>query len=267
MSTGADLLVLAVAVAAPRGTVRMPVQLGFALAAAELVDLASVRRVEAVDGRIHVVERLRTGDAVLDDTLGRLARDPKGPTIDGWISMWAVDRVQVHIAALLESGELTGRLLATRLDAPPEPSGLRVADPSRLKTLAEKLVDVAQHEAALEDDAFGALAHAADLPAKVLSGMTKHSTAKHLKELAGWFTDTWRYLPGCAEELALGDADVEPGGINPAYDELWRLLIRLAVSEAVNRAEAKTRKSVSDNGLPKDVSNAALLSYAVDRHL
>jgi Golgi phosphoprotein 3 (GPP34) len=245
----------------------MPTQLGFTLAAAELVDLACVRRIEAVDGHIHVVERLRTGDPVLDDTLHRLAEQPKGPAIDSWIALREADRVLVHVAALLESGELTGKLVRLRLNAPAQPAGLQVADPDRRAALAEKLAHIAEHEVDLEDDAFGALAHAADLPAHVLSGLTKHHTAEKLKELAGWFTDTGRYLPGCPEELALGDADVEPGGINPAYDEPWRLLIRLAVQEAVKLAEAVTRQSVIENGLSRDVANAALLAYLYNNNL
>lgn len=245
----------------------MPIQLGFALAASELVDLARVRRVEAVDGRVHVVERLHTGDSVLDGTLDRLAEEPKGPAISDWIALWAVDRVPVHVAAMIESGELAGKLVRRRMGASAEPFGLRVADVHRRAALAEKLEYVAEHDVELEDEAFGALAHAADLPVHVLSGLAKRRTAERLKKLAGWFTDTSRYLPGCPPELALGDADVEPGGINPAYDEPWRLLIRLAVEEAVRRAEAVTRQSVRENGLSRDVSNAALLAYTIGNQL
>jgi hypothetical protein len=245
----------------------MPIQLGFALAASELVDLAYVRRVEAVDGRIHVVERLHTGDPVLDGTLDRLAEEPKGPAIGDWIALWAADRVPVHLAAMIESGELAGKLVRLRMDAPAEPFGLRVADTHRREVLVDKLEYVADHEVELEDDAFGALAHAADLPVHVLPGLAKHRKAERLKKLAGWFTDTSRYLPGCPPELALGDADVEPGGTNPAYDESWRLLIRLAVGEAVKRAEAVTRQSVRENGLSRDVSNAALLAYTLNNRL
>lgn len=55
---GADLLIAAVDA---RGTVRMPIPLGIALAAAELVDLAGARRIEAVDGRVRVTDRAPTG--------------------------------------------------------------------------------------------------------------------------------------------------------------------------------------------------------------
>jgi hypothetical protein len=267
MTLGADLLILAVD--APQGTVRMPNKLGFALAAAELVDLASARRIEAADGHIHVTEQLRTGDPVLDETLQRLTGDPKGAAIDNWIAMQAPDRVQVHIAALLESGELSGKPVPTRLNAPPKPHGLRVADPRRRAALAEKLVDVARHEVELEDDAFGALAHAAGLPEHVVTGMTKHRVANRLKDLAGWFTDTSRYLPGSSQELALGVDDVEPGGINPVDEEPYRLLIRLAVQEAVRRAEARQRNNrrPPENGLSKDVQNAIALVYDIEKHL
>jgi hypothetical protein len=74
-------------------------------------------------------------------------------------------------------------------------------------------------------------------------GVAKYRVAKHLKDLGGWFADTWRYLPGCPAELALGDADVEPGGVNPAREDPRRLLIRLAVQQAVKLCVAETRKT------------------------
>ncbi|MGH6656114.1 MAG: GPP34 family phosphoprotein [Actinocrinis sp.] len=122
MTSGADLVLLAVD--AGRGGVRLERQLGFALAAAELVDLASARRVEAVDRRIAVTERLRTGDLILDETLDRLGEDPKGYPVGDWIAMRAPDRVRAHVVALMESGDLSGRLVTTRIGARPEPFGL-----------------------------------------------------------------------------------------------------------------------------------------------
>ena len=67
--------------------------------------------------------------------------------------------------------------------------------------------------------------------------------------------------------MALGDDDVEPGGVNPADDDPGRLLIRLAVHEATKRAAERTRKSESDNGLSQDVKNAILLGYAWEHRL
>jgi hypothetical protein len=265
MTLGADLLVLAVD--DRRGGVRLERQFGLALAAAELVDLACARRIEAVDGRIHVTESLRTGDPVLDLTLARLAKDPKGIEIGSWVAMWAPDRVVEHLAAMTRSGELSGRLVATSPGATPVSSGIRVADPARREALVRRLLTVARHEVELEEDAYGALAHAADIPVHVLPGPRNWRTRERLRKLAGWFTDTWRYLPGCPEELALGDADVEPGGTNPADEEPWRLLIRLAVGQAVKQAEATTRKSQQDNGLSKDVQTAALLIYTIEHQL
>jgi len=216
---------------------------------------------------IRVVEELRTGDPVLDATLRQLAAGFKGQPIGSWIDLAAPDRLGVHLAAMIGSGELEGRLVRTSLGSPARPVGLRVADSGRRKLLAEKLVAVALYESAFEDDAFGALAFAAEQTAHIAPVRSRARVHKRLKELTSWFTDTWRYLPGVPDELALGDDDVEPGGVNPVDDEPWRLLIRLAVYEATKRAAARTRKSESDNGLSKDVRNAALLAYAWEHGL
>ena len=65
MGIGADLVVLAVDERS--GTVRMANVLGYALAAADLVELADRRRIEAtMDGVLQVTETLRIGDRVLD---------------------------------------------------------------------------------------------------------------------------------------------------------------------------------------------------------
>lgn len=268
MTLGADLVALSVD--ETRGEIRFATQLGCVLAAAELVDLANLRRIEAVGTGIRVVEQLRTGDSVLDQTLGQLAAGIKGfkeQSIGSWIALAAPDRVAVHLAAMIESGELAGRLVRPSLDSPARPVGLRVADPGRRKLLAEKVVAVALYASPLEDDAFGALAFAAEQTAHIGSVRSRIRVQKRLKELTSWFADTWRYLPGVPDELALGDDDVEPGDVNPADDEPWRLLIRLAVYEGTKRAAERTRTSERDNGLSKDVRNAALLAYAWDHGL
>lgn len=265
MTLGADLVVMAVD--ETRGEIRFATQLGYVLAAAELVDLAKARRIEAAGSGIRLVEELRTGDPVLDKTLGQLAAGFKGQSIGSWIDLAAPDRLAVHLAAMIGSGELEGRLVRPSLDSPARPVGLRVADSGRRKLLVEKLVAVALYESALEDDAFGALAFAAEQTAHIAPLRSKVRVQKRLKELTSWFADTWRYLPGVPDELALGDDDVEPGGVNPVDDEPWRLLIRLAVHEATKRAAERTRKSESDNGLSKDVRNAALLAAAWEHGL
>lgn len=265
MTIGADLVVLAVD--ATRGYVRLEQQLGFALAAADLVDLARARRIEVAEGTLVVIEALRTGDPVLDDTLAQLGAAPKCYSISDWIALNAANRVTAHLAAMIRAGELEGRMTSVSLNSPARPIGLRLVDPDRRRQLIKKLADAVLYEAPLEDEAFAALAKAADIPTHVLAGRVHHRVEKGLKPLLAWFTDTWRYLPGVAEELALGDEDVEEGGINPAYEEPWRLLIRLAVAEALKLAPRITRKSESENGLSKDVENAALLAYVWEHGL
>lgn len=259
MTFGADLVVLAVD--EHRGEVRLSRQLGFALAAAELVDLAVARRIESAGAGIRVVEKMRTGDPVLDETLAHLGVQYQYQSIAKLLAARAPDRVVVHVAAMLESGELDGELVQRRPGRRPEPSGLRVAEAGRRDLLARRLADVAAHAVDLEDEAFGALAFVAGIPDHVLSGLTRFRVHKRLKDLVGWFTDTWRYLPGVPGELALGDDDVEPGGVNPAAEEPWRLLIRLAVQEAAKPALTITRKSQRESGLSKDVQMAADIAY------
>lgn len=246
MSTGADLLLLAVD--SSSGTVRQPHRLGVALAAAELVDLAATRRIEVADGRIHVTEHLRTGDPVLDDTLHRLVGDPEDPDLDSWVGTRATDRIPAYVAAHFEAGRLAGKLVSLRVQDPARPVGLRLVDRQGRDDLVDKLVFVARHDVELQDDAFGALAHVAGLPERVVYGFARSRTATQLKDLAEWFADTWRYLPGCPADLALGDEALPIGEIHPAREAPWRLAIRLAVQEAVRRAPAMARMDERESG-------------------
>jgi len=264
MTLGTDLVLLAVDEA--RGTVRFAAQLGIALAAAELVDLARTRRIEAVGEGVRVVEELRTGDPILDRTLARLSASPKGTALSSWIAMQAGDRVMAHLAAMIESGELEGRMTRLSLDSPVKPVGLRIVG-DRRGQLIEKLTDAVLYDAPIEDEAFAALAQAALIPRSVLAGRTRYRVQKAIKPLLSWFSDTWRFLPGVADELRLGDDDVEDGDVNPVDEEPWRLLIRLAVGEALKSAPAITRRSERANGLSKDVETVLLMSYALEHHL
>ena len=73
MTLGTDLVALAVD--ERQGVLRATPRLGFALAGAELCGLALARRIEAgPDGRLTVLERMRTGDRVLDALLTEAGR-------------------------------------------------------------------------------------------------------------------------------------------------------------------------------------------------
>ena len=265
MTMGADLVILAVD--ETRGCLRLEHQLGIALAAADLVELARLKRIELSEGTLVPIESARTGDPVLDDTLIRIVEAPKMITVADMIRLEASSRVQAHVEAMINAGELEGRMTRVSLNAAPRVAGLRLKDPARRARLVKKLSDAVRHESSLETEAFLALAQAADIPTHVLQRTSSHRLKKDLKPLLTWFTDTWRYLPGVAEELALGDDDLEDGDVNPLYDEPWRLLTRLAVSEALKTATQTTRKSESENGLSNDVRNAALLAYAWEHGL
>lgn len=198
---GPDLLLLAVD--EDRRTVHRPEQLGFALAAAEVIELATSHRLEA-DGdgdgnsvrvRVRVVESLHTGDAILDETLDALkamldAAQPGDEPLQpaDWIVARAPDRAAAHAAALIESGALRGKVLRTGIGRPAKPFGLEVIDRARRKELISRLAQAADTADPL-DRAFGALAQAADLGAHTL-GRRDRRVKKRLAELAHWFDST-----------------------------------------------------------------------------
>lgn len=197
MGMGADLLLLAVD--EDRRTVHRPEQLGFALAAAEMIELATSHRLEAdSDGDgdgVRVVESLHTGDAILDETLDALkamldAAQPGDEPLQpaDWIVARAPDRAATHAAALIESGALRGKVLRTGIGQPAKPFGLEVVDRARRKELISRLAQAADTADPL-DRAFGALAQAADLGAHTLSRRDRR-VKKRLAELAHWFDST-----------------------------------------------------------------------------
>lgn len=227
MGMGADLLVLAVD--EERGNVRRPVQVGFALAAAELVELASVRRLDLADTRIRVIERLHTGDAILDEALDALAFEELRP--GDWIAARAPDRVVVYAAALIKSGVLRGTVMRTSLSHPPAPYGLRIAKAASRRESLDLLERAVTAPDTYEEEAFAALAHAADLTARALTGLGKWRERRELKDRADWFA-----------EAAPRRGDRRTGAVpvpdDHTRDESWQLLIRAAVGEAVLMARA-----------------------------
>ena len=245
MGMGADLVLLAVD--EKRGTIRAGKGLGPALAAAEVVDLAVARRIEAaVNQDIKVTEPLRTGDPLLDATLAAIAAEPAGHQVGGWVRHNARELVNRYIDTMLASGELLGRATTPAEPGPVRYSGLRSADPARPAALADRLAAIAtaEDEVRLPDEAFAALAHAAGISDHVLSARQRQAR-RRLKDLAGWFADTPRYLPDFQGLADLGDEDLAEGDVNPGAEQPWRLAVRLAVGEAVTQA-TKSQGSMID---------------------
>lgn len=260
MTLGADLVMLAVD--ERHGTLRSSRQLAFALAAAEMVDLARARRIEAtVDGHLKVTESLGTGDPALDVTLGALASCDEGLLLEDVLGNDLPGTIARQVTAVLGSGELAGREVTANLGGQPIYGGLHPADPARRRELIERLTDVAGCEADLAQAAFGALVHIAGLSSPTLR-WDQRRARKRLAGLAAWFGDTWRYLPSCPPELALDREDLAPGQVLPADEEPWRMAIRLAVQESGRRVGALPRPSQGGGGLDRDVENASNLAWA-----
>lgn len=244
------------------GSLSQTRQLAFALAGAELVDLARARRIAATpDARLTVTESLGTGDPVLDATLGMLASSDDGLPMEDVVAIHVPGRVARQVTALLGSGELSGRETTTNLGGQPIYNGLRIADPARRRELIERLADAADGKADLALKAFGALAHVADLSSSTL-GRGHRGARRRLEAIADRFGETWRYLPGCPPDFVLGRDDLAHGQVHPAQEQPWRLAILLAVQEARRRVSALPRPPQGGGGLDRDVANAASLDWA-----
>ena len=245
-----------------RGTLGATRRLAFALAGAELVDLARAKRITATpDARVRVAEPLGTGDPVLDATLGMLSSSDDGLLLEDVVAIHLPGRVARQVTALLSSGELSGREVTTNLGGQPTYSALRPTDPARRRELIERLADAADWEADLALEAFGTLAHVAGLSSSIQRWGHRRAR-RRLDDLADRFGDTWRYLPGCPSEFALGRDDLAPGQVHPLQEQPWRLAIRLAVQEAGKRVAALPRPPQGGGGLDRDLDNAAKLDWA-----
>ena len=239
----------------PRGTVRLPIQLGFVLAGAELVDLAMRRRVEAAaDGRLRIADPEPVGDPVLDAALLDLAGFCEaGHGADDWVNNSGPERVDVYLGALVESGELRGR---TRrfggIAAQTQYGRLRVTDKDRRGVLGADLLAAAADDADLYQCAFGALAHAADIPTDVLRRYPDAATM--LARRARQFLNT--RLPEPPDAVPDDGVDSDGGGdvdgvdddagqgSKPATAEDGRrLVVGLAVAAAVEVATNLTSSS------------------------
>jgi hypothetical protein len=254
VTLGADLTMLALN--PQRGAVRLPVQLGYALAGAELVDLAVRGRIEAAaDGLLRVADPEPTGDPVLDAALLNLADFCEaGRGADEWVNDSGPERVDVYVGALVESGELRARTRRFGDEAAQTRySRLRPADKDRRGVLGAELLAAAADDADLYQRAFGALAHAADIPTDVLRRYPE--AAAVLAQRARRFLNTRLPKPldsvfGAGAGAGAGadvdghrDGSAEPEPKQMTAEDAQRLAIGLAVAAAVEVATSLTSSS------------------------
>lgn len=253
MTLGADLTMLAFN--PQRGAVRLPIQLGYVLAGAELVELAMRQRIEATaDGLLRITDPEPVGDPVLDAALLDLAafcEFARGS--DDWVNDSGPERVDVYLAALVESGELRGK--ARRfggIAAQTQYGRLRLTDKDRRGVLGADLLAAAADDADLYQCAFGALAHAADIPTDVLRRYP--DAAAILARRARQFLNTRLPEPpdsvpddgGDSDGVDSTDRDAEQHHQSPKplnAEEGRRLAVGLAVAAAVEVATNLTSSS------------------------
>lgn len=104
MALGTELTLLALD-AGPEH-VRTEAALPYALAAAELVELAAAGRIRADGERIEVLDRSPIGDVLADDALIRLAERGEDVSLEQWLESRAPTRVGAYLAGLSYDGEV-----------------------------------------------------------------------------------------------------------------------------------------------------------------
>ncbi len=95
-----------------RGTFRGGDRLAYGLAAALLSDLTSLGRIAVTASRVTVIEKRRTGHALLDEHLARLIVVSPERAPHEWIAVWARSGLVQRVADRL----VTAGMLRTRID-------------------------------------------------------------------------------------------------------------------------------------------------------
>lgn len=161
MALGTELTLLAID-AGPEH-VRTEAALPYALAVAELVELAAAGRITASGGRIEVLDRSPIGDVLADDALLRLTDLGGEVSVEQWLKPRAQVRVEAYLSDLAQDSVGPGAEAAA----------------ARLHGL---LAD-AHDPLAVRDLAFAVLANATGWPRTHLSAKERHAERTRLKAL------------------------------------------------------------------------------------
>ncbi|HEY3873479.1 MAG TPA: GPP34 family phosphoprotein [Actinocrinis sp.] len=149
MALGEDLLMAAIA---PRGgRVRVPDRIGFALRAAELVDLVLAGRIEVEGRRIAVIGQTPIGDRRLAGVLAALESENEAPTVKTWLrgALEDVTMAGEYFSLLQDQGAV--RVEQRRNAALTDPR-IVVLDTARRAAVLARIDGVAQGRAAPPPD-------------------------------------------------------------------------------------------------------------------
>jgi Golgi phosphoprotein 3 (GPP34) len=179
---GDDLILLSVWQGG--GVVISPEITGVALMGAELVLLAGGGRIDIAKGRISVVDAAPTGDAEADATLAGLAAQQSPPWALAWCSRPRRGICDAYLARLAAAGIIYpeqrtrfGFFRVTRWQIIDQ--GRAIDARTRLDAIAQGTAQVDLAEAA-----YGGLAHATGLAARLYPGRANRALRRRLERVA-----------------------------------------------------------------------------------
>jgi hypothetical protein len=166
------------------GVVRSPQETGVALMGAVLVRLAASGRIGIAQGRINVLNATPTGDAETDAALASLASAQHPPFAQAWCSRAGRARCDARLARLAAAGVVypqrqtrLGFIRVTRW---------QIADQGKAADARGRLDAIAQGTGRVDlaDAAYGGLAHATGLAARLYPGRDNRPLRQRLEQIA-----------------------------------------------------------------------------------
>ena len=178
---GDDLVLLAIR---PNGVIGAAAKLQYGLSGSELVRLAALRRVDIERGRIVVLDKAPTGDALLDEALASMHRSGQPPAAKAWVMRNRDDLVRRYLERLAAAGTIGLERRKAWGFIPV--NGWTVIDAGRLAAARARLDAIAHGTggAGLPEVALAGLATAIGLPALLYPGFGGSAARRRITRVA-----------------------------------------------------------------------------------
>ena len=182
MGMGAELVLLAID--NKRGEIRNSRYVAFAVAAAELIELALTECIALSGGRLTVLSRDGAANAGLTAALTKIADSRQPVTVSAWLGRRGeLGRVRDCVLELERAGAVEVDDLSKSV-AGEQAMHVRIADPKLAQAAVDRLVAVARGAlTGAADEAFAALADAAGLTPAHLRGLSSRRARARISTL------------------------------------------------------------------------------------
>ena len=203
MGLGSELVILAIGDGGPKP--RFSPELAYALATAELVDLAVAGRLELRGERLVVVDSTRTGEAQDDDVLRAIGRSTKRVTMPEWLAERGPWRIDAYVKELVAAGVVRVEKLRPR--SADGAKTIRIRDADRFARVEERLLRVCDSttEPTVEELAFAVLARLGKCADAHVRGWGNRARRARLRNLVTTVLDSGdpaiRLLGACIPEI------------------------------------------------------------------